>query len=143
YVEPGPNETRGAVVARATLDASAPALTDLEVIWKAEPKVDGGLHFSYRLLFDDEGYLFVSSGERNKFDPAQDLNSNLGKILRLTEDGQAAPGNPFADQGGKAAEVWSYGHRNPLGIAFDLDGRLWNVEMGPRGGDELNLVEQG
>ncbi len=143
YVEAGANETRGAVVARGTLNLDAPAVENLEVIWRAFPKVDGGLHFSHRIAFDDEGNMFVSSGERNKYDPAQDLNSTLGKILRLNDNGTPADGNPFASQGGVAAEVWSYGHRNPLGIAFDPNGRLWNVEMAPRGGDELNLVIAG
>lgn len=143
YVESGANDTRGAVVARGTFDASAPAINDLEVIWRAEPKVAGGLHFAYRLMFDDEGHLFVSSGERNEKDPAQDLSSTLGKILRLNDDGTPADGNPFADEGGVTAEIWSLGHRNPLGIAFDADGQLWDVEMGPRGGDELNRVEAG
>ncbi|MGA0935038.1 MAG: PQQ-dependent sugar dehydrogenase [Pseudohongiellaceae bacterium] len=143
YVEAGANETRGAVVARGTLDLSKPAVENLEVIWRAFPKVDGGLHFSHRIAFDDEGYMYVSAGERNKYDPAQDLNATLGKIARLNDDGTPAAGNPFASQGGVAAEVWSYGHRNPLGIAFDTQGRLWNVEMAPRGGDELNLVIAG
>ena len=71
------------------------------------------------------------------------MQSNLGKILRLNDDGTAADGNPFAAAGGVTAEIWSLGHRNPLGIAFDADGQLWNVEMGPRGGDELNRVERG
>jgi len=140
YVEAGANETRGSVVARGTLNLNAPAVENLEVIWRAFPKVDGGLHFSQRIAFNDEGYLYISSGERNKYDPAQDLNATLGKILRLNSDGTPAAGNPFASQGGVAAEVWSYGHRNPLGIAFDNDGQLWNVEMAPRGGDELNRV---
>lgn len=143
YVEAGANETRGAVVARGTLNLDAPAIENLEVIWRAFPKVDGGLHFSHRIAFDDEGHMFVSAGERNKYDPAQDLNATLGKIVRLNDDGTPAAGNPFASQGGVAAEVWSYGHRNPLGIAFDPEGRLWNVEMAPRGGDELNLVMEG
>ncbi|MFT5321675.1 MAG: glucose/arabinose dehydrogenase, partial [Pseudohongiellaceae bacterium] len=132
-----------AVVARGTLNLAVPAIENLEVIWRAFPKVDGGLHFSHRIAFDAEGHMFVSAGERNKYDPAQDLNATLGKIVRLNDDGTPAAGNPFASQGGIAAEVWSYGHRNPLGIAFDNDGRLWNVEMAPRGGDELNLVIAG
>ena len=143
YVEAGPNETRGAVVARGTLDLNAPAINGLEVIWRATPKVEGGLHFSHRMIFDDEGHLFVSVGERNEKTPAQDMNSNLGKIVRLNDDGTPAAGNPFASQGGVAAEIWSLGHRNPLGIDFDASGQLWNTEMGPRGGDELNLVEAG
>lgn len=143
YVEAGEDDTRGAVVARGTFDASAPAINDLDVIWQAEPKVGGGLHFSYRLLFDDEGNLFVSSGDRNEKDPAQDMSSTMGKIVRLKDDGTPADGNPFTDEEDARAEIWSLGHRNPLGIAFDANGQLWDVEMGPRGGDELNRVEPG
>ena len=143
YVEAGANETRGVVVARGILNLTAPAVENLEVIWRAFPKVDGGLHFSHRIAFDADGLMYVSSGERNKYDPAQDLNATLGKIVRLNDDGSPAAGNPFANQGGIAAEIWSYGHRNPLGIAFDPSGQLWNVEMAPRGGDELNMVIAG
>jgi Glucose/sorbosone dehydrogenases len=149
YVEPGPNDTRGAVVARGKLNLDAPAVEGLEVIWRAEPKVEGGLHFSHRILFDNEGHMFVSAGERNHNAedpdnaPGQKLDNNLGKIVRLNDDGTPAAGNPFASQGGIAAQIWSMGHRNPLGIAFDPEGRLWNIEMAPRGGDELNLVEPG
>ncbi|BAK37340.1 soluble aldose sugar dehydrogenase [Microlunatus phosphovorus NM-1] len=136
----------GAAVGRAklTADGGSPALSDLTVIWRQQPKVSGSGHYGHRLAFSPDGaYLFVSSGERQKFDPAQDLGANLGKILRLTPEGQPADGNPFADRGGVAAEIWTYGHRNPLGIAFDADGNLWNSEMGPQGGDELNLVRAG
>ena len=136
----------GAAVGRATLstDGGTPTLSDLTVIWRQQPKVSGSGHYGHRLAFSPDGaYLFVSSGERQKFDPAQDLGTNLGKILRLTPDGQPADGNPYADRGGVAAQVWTYGHRNPLGIAFDSDGNLWNSEMGPQGGDELNLVRAG
>lgn len=143
YVEAGANETRGVAVARATLDLDGPTIENSEVIWRAFPKVGGGLHFSHRIAFDDEGIMYVSAGERNEKEPAQDLNMTLGKIVRLNDDGSPAAGNPFADMGGLAAEVFSYGHRNPLGIAFDGEGRLWNIEMGPRGGDEINLVEAG
>ena len=136
----------GAAVGRATLsDARGSArLQNLTVIWRQRPKVGGNAHYGHRLAFSPDGrYLFVSSGERQEMDPAQDLDSSLGKIVRLRPDGTAADGNPFADRGDVAAEVWSYGHRNPLGLAFDPDGNLWNSEMGPRGGDELNLVRAG
>jgi len=106
-------------------------------------KVDGRGHYGHRIAFDRDGFLFISSGERQKFTPAQDLTANLGKIVRLNDDGSVPADNPFADRGGVTAEIWSLGHRNPLGLAFDLQGRLWNVEMGPRGGDELNRVERG
>lgn len=145
WVEAGDGGT-GAVVGRGTLDIanSAAHLNNLEVIWRQNPKTSGSGHFSHRLAISPDGnYLFVSSGDRQQGTPAQDLDSNLGKILRLTLDGQPAAGNPFESQGGLAAEVWSYGHRNPLGLAFDEAGRLWSTEMGPQGGDELNLIEEG
>lgn len=133
----------GAVVGTGKLDVAAATLSDLTVIWRQSPLVEDGGHYSHRLLVDDE-YLFVSSGDRRQFDPAQDLGSTLGKILRLTLDGQPAPGNPFAgDDQPMAAQVYSLGHRNVLGLDFDSKGRLWASEMGPQGGDELNLIEAG
>ncbi len=134
----------GAAVARGKLGTAAgkPALTDVQVIWRQEPKVSGRGHFGHRLAFGPDGMLYISSGERQKFTPAQDLNQNLGKIVRLTDGGMIPSDNPFYDQGRVKSQVWSYGHRNPLGIAFDAQGRLWNQEMGPQGGDELNLVKK-
>lgn len=145
YAAEGPDGDRGAVVARArlALGEAAGELADLDIIWRQVPKVSGKGHYGHRILFGPDGYLWISSGERQKFDPSQDMASNLGKIVRLNDDGTLPPDNPFADQGGIAAQVWSLGHRNPLGIAFDAAGRLWSVEMGPRGGDELNLVQRG
>lgn len=145
FVEPGDDRTRGAAVAFAKFDASSarPALGEPRVIWRQVPKLKGKGHYGHRLLFSADGYLFISSGERQEFDPAQDMQSNLGKIVRLNDDGSVPGDNPFANQGGVTAQIWTLGHRNPLGIAFDLDGRLWNTEMGPRGGDELNLVIKG
>ncbi|MCY6413050.1 PQQ-dependent sugar dehydrogenase [Acinetobacter sp. VNH17] len=136
----------GAVISRAKLDISNPAqpkLTDLKTIWQQVPKVSGQGHYGHRMLFGPDGKLWVSSGERQKFDPAQDMSSNLGKILHLNEDGTPAKDNPFIQQGGVTAEIWSMGHRNPLGMAFDPQGQLWVVEMGPKGGDELNRVLKG
>jgi glucose/arabinose dehydrogenase len=95
------------------------------------------------MAFSADGYLFISSGDRQKFDPAQDMQQNLGKIVRLYDDGSVPDDNPFADQGGVTAQIWTLGHRNPLGLAFDPQGRLWNQEMGPRHGDELNLSVKG
>jgi len=135
----------GAAIARGKLelnDASA-SLDDLEVIWRQEPKVKGRGHYGHRIAFGPDGYLWVSSGERQKFEPAQDMQSNKGKILRLRDDGSIPADNPFANQGGVTAQIWSLGHRNPLGLAFDNRGQLWVAEMGPKGGDELNLVERG
>ena len=102
-----------------------------------------GNHNGGHMQFGPDGYLYISSGDRQKFDPAQDMQMNLGKILRLNDDGTIPSDNPFIDQEGVAAQVWSLGHRNPLGIDFDADGQLWNVEMGPKGGDELNRVIMG
>ncbi|MHA6513785.1 PQQ-dependent sugar dehydrogenase [Tessaracoccus sp. Z1128] len=141
WVEQGDGGT-GAVVGRGRLDVDAGTLTAVETIWQQDPEVDGDGHFSHRLLIRDDR-LFVSSGDRQKFDPAQAMDGNLGKIVRLTLDGQPAPGNPWDGDGGVAAEFWSIGHRNPLGLAVDGEGRLWASEMGPQGGDELNLIVAG
>lgn len=145
YAEADPDDEDlfGAAVARARLDLTQRRLTDLEVIWRQVPKVEGQGHYGHRLAFDGQGFLWISSGERQKFDPAQDMKSNLGKIIRLHDDGRVPADNPFADQGGVTAQIWSLGHRNPLGLAFDAQGRLWEHEMGPAGGDELNLIERG
>jgi glucose/arabinose dehydrogenase len=146
YAEAGERGVAGAAVARARLvldGAGGGALEELAVIWRQTPKVDGRGHYGHRIAFGPDGLLYVSSGERQKFEPAQDMQSNMGKIVRLRDDGSPAADNPFAAQGGVAAEVWSLGHRNPLGLAFDASGQLWNSEMGPRGGDELNRVERG
>jgi glucose/arabinose dehydrogenase len=144
YAEAGEGELRGAAVARAKLALSGTGgeLQNLQVIWRQTPKVDGGGHYSHRIAFGG-GYLWISSGDRQKFDPAQDMNANLGKVVRLNEDGSVPRDNPFADRGGVAAQIWSMGHRNLLGLAFDAEGKLWEVEMGPMGGDELNLVKRG
>lgn len=136
----------GAAVATAKLDSAnaAPMLTDVKVIWRQFPKVDGKGHYGHRLTFSPDGkYLFIASGERQKFDPAQDMNSNLGKVLRLFPDGSVPTDNPFYDAANPVkSQIWSLGHRNPLGISFDNKGQLWNQEMGPRHGDELNLVKR-
>jgi aldose sugar dehydrogenase len=145
YAESGEEDTRGAAVARAQLNLTENGgeLNNLEVIWRQVPKVTGRGHFGHRIVFGPNGYLWISSGERQKFDPAQDIEMNLGKVVRLYDDGTVPNDNPFNEQGGVAAEVWSLGHRNPLGLAFDQSDQLWDVEMGPMGGDELNLVQRG
>jgi glucose/arabinose dehydrogenase len=146
YAEAGEAGARGAAVARGELvfgQGGGGTLLNLSVIWRQVPKVTGGGHYGHRILFGSDGRLWISSGERQKFDPAQQMSSNLGKILRLNPDGSAPADNPFADRDGVARQVWTLGHRNPLGIAFDPQGRLWNCEMGPKGGDELNLVVRG
>ena len=146
YAEEGSNNTRGAAVARAklVLDADgAGALQDLSVIWRQDAKVSGNGHYGHRIAFGPDGKLWITSSERQKFDPAQDMASNLGKLIRLNDDGSVPADNPFASQGGVAAQVWSLGHRNMLGIAFDANNKLWVHEMGPAGGDELNLITRG
>ena len=147
WVEAGKGGTRGAVAGRGSLvceQADACRIEGLSVIWRQDPKVEGRGHFSHRLLFTPDGQtLYLTSGERQKFSPAQDLAVNLGKVLRLNPDGTPKPGNPFAAKGGVSAQIWSYGHRNVLGLGFDAKGRLWGLEHGPKGGDELNLIEPG
>ncbi|MDT9600970.1 PQQ-dependent sugar dehydrogenase [Sphingosinicella rhizophila] len=144
WVEAGENDTRGAVVGRARLATDGgPRLDGLAVIWRQDPKVTGRGHYSHRIAFAPDGHLFITSGERQKFTPAQDMNQNLGKVIRLTDTGDVPKDNPFATQGAIASQIWSLGHRNLLGIAFAPDGRLWTHEMGPKGGDEVNLIERG
>jgi aldose sugar dehydrogenase len=146
FAEAGDGGLRGAAVGRGRLviEGAAARLDGFSVIWRQVPKFGGRGHFGHRLAFSPDGrYLFISSGERQEFTPAQDMASNAGKVLRLNPDGSVPADNPFAAQGGVAAQIWSLGHRNPLGLAFAPDGRLWEIEMGPRGGDELNLIERG
>ena len=119
------------------------SLTKVQILFRASPYVEGNGHYSGRIAFSPDGkYLFFTNGERQKFDPAQDPKSTLGKVLRLNLDGTPAAGNPLAAKGFNPA-IWSYGHRNLLGIAFDGEGRLWEQEMGPKGGDEVNLIKPG
>lgn len=154
YAESGAGGVRGAAVARGALEFTPRGgmLSDVTVIWRQYPKLVGEGHYGHRIAFDDEGYLWITSGERQKFTPAQDMQSNAGKIVRLHDDGSIPDDNPFVDYYSENAfvddigvypEIWSLGHRNPLGITFDFDGQLWVVEMGPRGGDELNRIERG
>lgn len=133
----------GAVVIRGKLDLkqSTPQLTQIEKIWTQVPKFSSGQgHYGHRIVFGSDGKLWISSGERQQFDPAQDMKSNAGKIIRLNDDGSIPADNPFMNQGEIAQQVWSLGHRNPLGMAFDPKGQLWVIEMGPKGGDELNKI---
>lgn len=145
WAEAGEGNRRGAAVGRAKLVTDGPPrLEGLQVIWRQNPKVTGGGHYSHRIAFSPDGrHLFIASGERQKFTPAQDMDKNLGKIVRLNLDGTPAAGNPFQDKGEIARQFWSYGHRNILGLKFDAQGRLWDLEHGPKGGDELNLVKPG
>ncbi len=150
YVEAGTGADSnkfGAKVIKAKLsglDSSAPNLQSITPIWQQTPKIDGQGHYSHRLLFSPDGqYLYISSGERQEKTPAQDMTVNLGKIIRLNADGSMLMDNPIADNNDIAAQFWSIGHRNVLGMVFDSKGQLWAHEMGPRGGDEFNLIKKG
>ncbi len=137
---------KGVILARGRLrpdGGGGERLGEIEALFRARPFVDSNGHYSGRIAFSPDGkHLFFTNGERQKFDPAQDPKATLGKVLRLTLDGKPAPGNPLAAKG-FAPEVWSYGHRNLLGLAFDKAGNLWEQEMGPKGGDEVNLILPG
>ena len=143
YIERDPNNDQysGAVIERAvlTLTEGGASLSDRTLIWRQSPKMKGNGHYSHRMAFSPDGYLFVTSGERQKFTPAQNMSMNLGKILRLNSDGSVPQDNPFYGQGRVTEQIWTLGHRNPLGIDFDAAGNLWSHEMGPRHGDELNI----
>lgn len=152
WAEAGEAETRGAVVGKGKLvcaEVATCTIEGLSVIWRQTPKVTGRGHYSHRIAVSPDGkYLFVASGERQKMQPAQDTGTTLGKIVRLNLDGTPAAGNPLADKAKETgnsvtAEIWSLGHRNILGMDWDAQGRLWEVEHGPAGGDELNLVQRG
>ncbi len=147
WAEAGEGDTRGAAVGRGKLvcpEPTACTIEGLSMIWRQTPKVTGRGHYSHRIAFSPDGkYLFVASGERQKMQPAQDTTVTLGKIVRLNLDGTPAAGNPLAEKGGVSGEIWSWGHRNILGIDWDAKGQLWEVEHGPAGGDELNLVKPG
>jgi glucose/arabinose dehydrogenase len=141
FSEPGEGSI-GTAVARAKLGDDN--LDGVEVIFRQKPKVDGGNHFGGRVAFAPDGKLFVTLGDRFKFDPAQDLSSHLGKIVRINPDGTAPDDNPFVGQDGKLPEIWSYGHRNVQGAAIHPEtGKLWENEFGPEGGDEVNVPEAG
>ncbi|MEP9402477.1 PQQ-dependent sugar dehydrogenase [Sphingomonas sp. VNH70] len=140
---------KGVVLARGRLRAAGGGnggemrLGEIEALFRATPFVGGDGHYSGRIAFAPDGqHLFFTNGERQKFDPAQDPKATLGKVLRLTLDGKPA-GDPGLTAKGFHPAVWSYGHRNLLGIAFDAQGNLWEQEMGPKGGDEVNLILPG
>ena len=139
----------GAVVMRSKLDLeTTPRLTNIKRIWTQFPKMRGQGHFSHRIAFgpvssEQEGKIFITSGDRQYQTPAQLWDMALGKLIRLNDDGSLPTDNPFQDKGELARTYWSLGHRNALGLAFDQDGRLWSHEMGPKDGDEFNLIEKG
>jgi aldose sugar dehydrogenase len=134
YAEAGPNGTSGAALGygRLILGQGQPRIDGFKVIWRQAPKVTGSGHFGHRIAFAPDGTMFVTSGERMKGEPAQDPDSDLGKIIHMTAEGERLGGR-----------FHTLGHRNALGLAFAPDGRLWSAEMGPEGGDELNLIVRG
>jgi aldose sugar dehydrogenase len=146
FAEPGANNTNGTAVARGELNAGATALVNVSVIFRQQPKKAGTQnHYGSRLVFRSDGTLFVALGDRFNFSAeAQDLASQLGKVVRITTDGAPAAGNPFLAQGGNAASVWSLGHRNAQAAAVNpATGELWVAEHGPQGGDEINVALAG
>jgi glucose/arabinose dehydrogenase len=140
----GAGGTAGTAVGRGRLSDDLSGLKDFQVIFRQEPKLSTGNHFGSRLVFDRDGYLFVTLGENNDRPTAQDLDKLQGKIVRLYPDGRVPDDNPFVGQAGVRPEIWSYGHRNPQGAALDpWSGTLWENEHGPKGGDEINIIERG
>ncbi len=146
YYEPR-EDGNGLAVARAKLvDGATPKIDGLQVIFRMQPTLESTMHAGGRLVFTPDGTLFVTLGERSILAgrvQAQDLGSHFGKIVRIHPDGSVPKDNPFVDRKGARPEIWSSGHRNVLSAVLDDKNRLWVVEMGPRGGDELNLVERG
>lgn len=133
-------------VAKGILSQDETKIENPQVIFRATPDYKGTLHYGSRLVFDKEGNLFVSTGERSDKETrvyAIKPDNYLGKIIRITKDGEPAPGNPFIGKDGHKPEIYSYGHRNPQGLALDEKGQLWETEFGPRGGDEINLIQAG
>ena len=134
-------------VAKGKLSADESKVENAVVIYQATPAYDGTLHYGSRILFDKQGNLFVSAGERSSKETrvkAQDLSASLGKILHLTKDGKAVPNGPFANTANAKPEIYAYGFRNPQGLAFNPEtGDLWEAEFGPRGGDEINIIRPG
>jgi aldose sugar dehydrogenase len=133
----------GTAMARATLSDDGASLTDLQVIFEMQPTVTGFGHYGGRIVEAPDGKLFLTLGERQKFDPSQDLNQHLGKVIRLNRDGSVPEDNPFIGRENIRSEIWSYGHRNPQGATLDLEGNLWESEHGAQGGDEVNRIEPG
>jgi glucose/arabinose dehydrogenase len=140
----GEGDKAGTAVGRGRLSEDLTALKDFKVIFRQEPKLSVGNHFGSRLVFDRDGYLFITLGENNDRPTAQDLDKLQGKVVRIYPDGKVPDDNPFVGQTGVRPEIWSYGHRNPQGAALNpWTGTLWENEHGPQGGDEINIIERG
>ncbi len=143
FSEPGDGGSSTAV-ARAVLNRDANALRDVEVIFSQYPKSHGGRHFGSRLVFSNDGHLFITTGDRGARDTVQDFTINRGQIIRIIPDGSIPADNPFVGRDGYRPETWSVGHRNPQGAALHPEtGKLWTNEHGARGGDEVNVPEAG
>lgn len=144
YAEVGEDGQAGTAVGRGRLAVDNSALEDFSVIFRQTPKLSTGAHFGSRLVFDAQGYLFITLGDNNQRAAAQDLDKLQGKVVRLHADGRVPDDNPWVGQTGVRAEIWSYGHRNPQGAALNpWSGQLWTHEHGPRGGDEINIPKAG
>ncbi len=148
YAEPAADGTNSTAAARGVLSADERRLQDVEVIFRQEPKVASTKHYGSRLVFDRDGHMYITTGERSERQyrgQAQDLDSLLGKVVRLTgEDAKIPLDNPFLGNPEARGEIWSYGHRNVQGAAIHPDtGKLWTIEHGPKGGDELNIPQAG
>ncbi|NMY96058.1 PQQ-dependent sugar dehydrogenase [Pseudomonas proteolytica] len=140
----GQGGTAGTAVGRGRLSDDLSSLKDFQIILRQAPKLSTGNHFGSRLVFDRDGYLFVTLGENNDRPTAQDLDKLQGKVVRIYPDGRVPDDNPFVGQPGARPEIWSYGQRNPQGAALNpWTGTLWENEHGPRGGDEINIIERG
>lgn len=140
FAEAGSDDKAGTAVGYGTLSADAKRLDNFQVVFRQQPKLSTGNHFGGRMVFDGKGHLFIALGENNQRPTAQDLDKLQGKVVRLNEDGSVPADNPFVNQQGARAEIWSYGHRNPQGLAINpATGAVWVNEHGPRGGDEVNV----
>ncbi|MHC8344064.1 PQQ-dependent sugar dehydrogenase [Pseudomonas sp. RT6P73] len=140
----GAGDKAGTAVGRGQLSEDLKTLKDFKVIFRQEPKLSVGNHFGSRLVFDRDGYLFITLGENNDRATAQDLDKLQGKVVRIYPDGKVPDDNPFVGQAGVRPEIWSYGQRNPQGAALNpWTGVLWENEHGPQGGDEINVIERG
>lgn len=140
----GAGDKAGTAVGRGQLSEDLKTLKDFKVIFRQEPKLSVGNHFGSRLVFDRDGYLFITLGENNDRPTAQDLDKLQGKVVRIYPDGKVPDDNPFVGQSGVRPEIWSYGQRNPQGAALNpWTGVLWENEHGPQGGDEINIIERG
>tara|TARA_R110000868_G_scaffold360012_1_gene622042 strand:+ start:5122 stop:6252 length:1131 start_codon:yes stop_codon:yes gene_type:complete len=145
FAEPGDGGTNSTAVARGVLTESR--LDDVKIIFSQVPKAASTLHFGSRIVFDNDGHMFVSLGERSKSEfrkQSQDLSSDLGKVVRLNRDGTIPKDNPYIGKQGMRLEIWSYGHRNQQGAAMNpWTNELWTNEHGPKGGDEINIARAG